>query len=302
MTAATGPCLPWPREIGHDPGDEGRVFQEPGSNRILDFHGDPIRAGLCVFSDGNHHMALEATVRQFIADNPQVGDVFYTTTPPAPLLDAVGGRPLLVGNLVLSITPHVFIGPGDVLERLVAAGHMASHRPFMQSRGNVILVRTGNPKGVRGVEDLFSGNVRLALSNPESEKVSYSVYAQTLRGLAAEAGVGKEAVDRVLAADGIVYSRIIHHREIPEILAQGRADAAVVYYHLALRYCRIFPDVFGFVGIGGVPDGAPSPANVTTLYHVGLIGDGGSWGARFSDFMLSAKVAAIYADHGLRQP
>lgn len=292
--------LSWPREIGRDPGAEGRAFQEPGSNRVLDFHGDPVRAGLCVFSDGNHHMGLEAAVRRFIADAPDVGDVFYTTTPPAPLLDAVGGRSLVVGNLVLSVRPHVFIGPGDVLDRLIAAGHMASHRAFMRSRGNVILVRKGNPKGVRGIADLLSGAVRLALSNPESEKASYSVYAQTLRGLAAEAGVAADAVVRVLA--GALHSQIIHHREIPELLARGRADAAVVYYHLALRYCRIFPDVFDLVGLGGVPDGEPSAANVTTQYHIGLIGDGGPWGARFAEFMHGGAAAAIYAEHGLRRP
>lgn len=302
MAHETGPGLAWPREIGRDPGAQGRDFQEPGSNRVLDFHGDPLRARLCVFSDGNHHMALEAAVRRFVADTPDVGDVFYTTTPPAPLLDAVGGRPLVIGNLVLSARPHVFIGPGDVLDRLVAAGAMTAHAPFMRSRGNVILVRKGNPKGVKGVADLFDGAVRLALSNPDSERASHAVYAATLRGLAAEAGVAADTVARTLDGGRVMHSRIIHHREIPELIAGGLADAAVIYYHLALRYTRIFPDVFDLVGLGGVPDGTPSPANLTTTYHVGAIGDGGAWGGRFVAFMRSDAVADIYAHHGLTRP
>ena len=55
--------LPWPPEAARYPDDAVRSFVAPGSNWVLDFHGDPHRAGLAIFSDGNHHMALEAVVR-----------------------------------------------------------------------------------------------------------------------------------------------------------------------------------------------------------------------------------------------
>ena len=38
--------------------DKIEQWYQPLSNRVLDFHGDPIKANLVVFSDGNHHMAL----------------------------------------------------------------------------------------------------------------------------------------------------------------------------------------------------------------------------------------------------
>jgi len=83
-------------------------------------------------------------------------------------------------------------------------------------------------------------------------------------------------------------------------VASGIVYAAIVYYHLALRYMRIFPEDFDLIPLGGavnVPD--PEPGNVVGFTHAGLIGDGGPWGRRCLDFLFSSPVADIYAQHGL---
>jgi hypothetical protein len=293
--------LPWPPEAAQYPLDTVRAFAAPGSNLVLDFHGDPAAAGLAVFSDGNHHMALEASVRAFLAAYPEVGDVFYTTTPPAPLVEALKGDGLVLGNLRISRKPDVFIGPGNILDGLVEAGLVGRHVPFAESRGNVVLVRKGNPKGIASVVDLLSDEVTVTCSNPVTEKASYEVYAQAAKGLAQEEGADGDAVLLKLSTAGptTVHSQVIHHREVPELINAGRADAAVIYYHLALRYTRIFPDRFEFVDVGGVLSGKASPNNPTTRYHVGLVADGGRWGQRFVSFMLGDTAQRLYEEHGL---
>jgi accessory colonization factor AcfC len=65
-----------------------------------------------------------------------------------------------------------------------------------------------------------------------------------------------------------------------------------VYYHLALRYTRIFPNDFELIELD-------SKTNVQTDYHIGLINDGGDWGKLFVDFMQSEKALTIYKEHGL---
>ena len=98
-----------------------------------------------------------------------------------------------------------------------------------------------------------------------------------------------------------VWGSRIHHREAPEALASGRADVAIVYYHLALRYVRIFPDWFDYVPLGGTKtQPAPHPQNRIAAIHMGLVGQGGAWGERFLTFMRSPIVAEIYARHGIR--
>lgn len=98
----------------------------------------------------------------------------------------------------------------------------------------------------------------------------------------------------------IYFGQSVHHREAPESVASGIVYAAIVYYHLALRYMRIFPEDFDLIPLGGavnVPD--PEPGNVVGFTHAGLIGDGGPWGRRCLDFLFSSPVADIYAQHGL---
>ena len=293
--------LPWPPEAASYPDDAVRAFVAPGSNVALDFHGDPMTAGLALFSDGNHHMALEASVRAFLAANPKVSDVFYTTTPPAPLVDALKGDGLVLGNLRISRKPDVFIGPDNILNGLVEDGLMSEHVPFAESRGNVLLVRKGNPKGIYSVADLLSDDVTLACSNPVTEKASFAVYKEAICNLSREAGIDEDAIITKLsvAGPGTVHSQIIHHREVPELIAAGHADAAVIYYHLALRYTRIFPDIFEFVDIGGVLSGQRTTGNPTTRYHIGLVADGGQWGEHFVSFMQGNTAQHLYEEHGL---
>lgn len=304
---SNGKTLDWPQEAARLRGKDEPSFAHAGSNLCLDFHGDPQRAGLVVFSDGNHHMALEECVSRFLDANPEAQDVFYATTPPAPLVAALEKGVLHVGNLSISASPHVFIGPAEVLEKLVDNKRMESHLAFAESRGNVLLVRKGNPKGIGGIAEIMGDGITIAISNPESETASFRVYADTLVALADEAGLDSEALKKRLSTGGtknrVVFSAAIHHREVPELLASGIADVAMIYYHLALRYSRIFADVFDFVPLGGtreVPE--PGPAHRITRYHIGLIGDGGDWGRGFAAFMTGAEAQGIYRSHGLRSP
>jgi ABC-type amino acid transport substrate-binding protein len=287
--------LDWPPERA-GPADETPRWSQPQSNLVLDFHGDPLRARLVVFSDGNHHMALEECLRGFCRMHPEVRDVFYATTPPSALLNLLAAGGLDIGNLRLSVVPHVFISPPAVLNRVVAAGRMTAHRPFMRSRGNVLLVRKGNPKAIRGIDDLARDDVRLFLSSPMSEAASYEVYRATLDGLARRQGMTSDIPEA-----RIVYGQRIHHREAPQALADERADAALVYYHLALRYTRIFPQRFEIVTLDDAPSDRAVPENIISRFHVGVIGDGGEWGGRLLAFLLGEDVTAIYRRHGLER-
>ncbi len=59
--------------------------------------------------------------------------------------------------------------------------------------------------------------------------------------------------------------------------------------------------LFEIVYLDELEQNKPATCNITSTYHVGLIGDGGKWGQIFVDFMLSDLVMRIYAEHGLRK-
>ena len=291
--------LNWPDEAARPAKRDEPHFNQAGSNICLDFHGDPLRAKLVVFSDGNHHMALEEVLRVFLAQNPAVEEVFYTTTPPRVALQLLRAGSLDIGNLRLTIAPHVFISPPSVLDTLVQEGYMSAHRKFMRCRGVVLLVAKDNPKEIAGILDLVRDDVKLFLSNPTTEKISYQVYTDCLRRLAGHESLTLNFLSHAPGQPDpakLIYGESIHHREAPQAVADGRADVALVFYHLALRYQRIFPGRFDVIWPAGSLGDQDCDIN---SFHCGLIGDGGAWGAALLEFLASEQATEIYSVHGL---
>ena len=337
----TGSELIWPAERPRAVA-LGSEWSQARSNVCLDFHGDPAGAQLAVFSDGNHHMALAECIETFVRRSPGLHDVFYTTTPPSVYLTLLKAGELSLGNLTLRVRPNVVIGPSDVVGRLHAEGEAGRPVPFARSRGNAFLVRGGNPKAIGGVSDLLRDDVIPFMSNPDTEAVSYAVYRDTILETARLRGLDVRSLERRLSGESgaIVFGERIHHREAPQAVVEGRADVAMVYYHLALRYARIFPGRFDLVcdhreapqavvegradvamvyyhlalryaricTARGVSPGAQDPAGdgalppgmVVTEYAIAPARDTGEWGDAFVSFMRSGDAAAIYERYGLR--
>lgn len=300
------PMLQWPYEGAVKPevieASKAGNLSVPGFS-VVDAHGDPILARLKIFSDGNHHMALEAACRRFLDIHPEANDIFYTTAPAGTVKDAFQSGVLRLGNLSLTVRPNVFLGPRGVVGPLHEAGKISEPRPFARSRGSVLLVRKGNPLGVATVTDLLRDDVRVVCSNPTKEKASFGVYSETLCNLArSEEGDAAASVMLVKLRDVLAFhSGMVHHREIPQIIASGEADVAPLYYHLALRYVTIFPDLFEFVPLGGtVHDPRPGPEHKLNTYFVSVVkNDEGDFGEKFAEFMMSPEVADIYQAKGL---
>jgi len=281
--------LDWPIENAHLAPVAKQSWSHAGSNICLDFHGDPVNAKLVVYSDGNHHMALQQSVQEFLVKYPDAQDIFYATTPPGVLVNALQNNGLLLGNLTLSVQPNIFIGPEFILDKLIELQYCEYYTRFIKSQGNVALVLKGNPLNIKTTSDLINDDVCLFLSNPETEKASYQVYFEFLLN----SGLTDDDIENIK----IHYGQKIHHREAPQALYSGEANVAIVYYHLALRYCRIFPDVFDIVEL--LP--LNSDINPVTEYAITILNNAGLFGQSFSQFMLSEQVSSIYQQHGLQK-
>ncbi len=292
--------LAWPEEYAGSRSDF-TCWSHPGSNLSLDFHGDPVEAQLVVFSDGNHHMALQECLDEFSNNYGDLSHIFYVTTPPGPIVNMLKQGGLQLGNLSINVQPDVFISPPNILDELVVQGFMAAHTPFVLNRGNVLLVRKGNPKMITVPSDIMDEDIRLFISHPEIEKASYTAYYDTLNALLPSREVGSDFLKEKISQHQVLFGECIHHREAPQAVAEGSADVAPLFYHLALRYVRIFPEFFDIVPLGGsaeAPD--PFPENVVGTTSVGMIGDGGIWGSRFLEYLVSGEAVKIYESHGLR--
>ena len=286
--------LDWPRENATSPELAQHSWSHPSSNYCLDFHGDPNASELRVFSDGNHHMALEETLESF-RSRRQLSSVFYCTTPPKVYLDWMRSGAIEIGNLRLSVTPHIVISPDDIMEKLLAEERVCRTAVFAKSRGNSFLVRKNNPKGIREVGDLLRDDVRIFLSNPVTESASHMVYRQTLERSAVRDGLDANAItDLLSSSEKVLFGELIHHREAPQAVANGDADVTVVYDHLALRYIRIFPEIFDRIPL------SEGEHNVTTRYAIGLVDQTCKLASDAFQHFLSDAAESIYRHHGLQ--
>lgn len=275
--------LPWPL----DSKVQDEVFL-PGSNVVYDFHGDPCGAELVITMEGNQFMAIPDVIRAFWEYVGHEVSVFYVTLPPPRFRPLLEGKPLSIGNLVLSLRPHVVMGPPEFMEMVRSL--ITKPQTFMENRGVVLVFQRGNPKQISSLEDLLRPEVRLAISNPQTEKNSYQLYLQALSHVP---GL-KEKLEREA-----LKSQVIHHREIPAMIYHGLADVAPLYFHFAYYYQnpRFFSEpLFDYLSF---PEGEAT----RSLYQVALTKEGtlNRWAKAWVDFLQTETVKKIYAQHGFKK-
>lgn len=98
------------------------------------------------------------------------------------------------------------------------------------------------------------------------------------------------------------------HREQPWAISAGKADAGVIFYHLALYFVRTFPEQFEIVPLGDSVD-HPQPLagnRVTVLQAARIRFD---WNekqalaqAKLIEAFQSEAFTTILVRHGLRRP
>ncbi|MDB6062179.1 MAG: glycine/betaine transporter substrate-binding protein [Verrucomicrobiaceae bacterium] len=173
-------------------------------------------------------------------------NIFYATLPPARLIDAMDSGKLLVGNFWFDVRPDalwpdVFMTNTAQHARLSKSGYTEKYSIYTRNRGMVLLVKAGNPKHINGIADLLRADVNVAISAP-TEPASANSYIATLK-----AQGGAAFADKVLAKPGTVLSRVVHHRENPQFIADGLADVAPMYFHFGDYLKKTFPQLFDYV-------------------------------------------------------
>jgi Bacterial extracellular solute-binding protein len=222
-------------------------------------------AGLVIFSEGNHLMALlsDDILGAFPAwakSQPQYADldldnIVVVTIPQPAVVQMIRTGAIALGNLVLEVSRKsgfypdiVMAGPGPLRQLRKLGAIEPRARFFSRNRGFALLVRKGNPLGIHGLVDVARSGGRIALPEAASEPEARARYRAAVDDL-----IGKPAADELFAAEMPSFpGRIgIVHRDLPEMVARGYADVALTQYHLISYWTRIFPNHFALVPISG---------------------------------------------------
>jgi len=266
--------LAWPRDFNAAKPD----LSEPTSNRIYDLHlqlNNCEDMDLIVSTSGNYHMALTDFWYNTLLKEHPIKNWYFSTSPPISV-DQASNSTLNFGNVGLNCMPHIAVGPKGIMDSLRQAGlTVGMPIPIFTNRGNVLLVKKGNPKGINSLYDLAQPNVTLATSNPYSEPGSFGNYATSIFQMALQ-DRGQEAAQKLFTTlfgantNKWVVGKRIHHREVPHLVYTGQADVGIVFYHLARYFKNTFPNQFDIIPLGGtIQNPAPMPGNkIAKLYAV----------------------------------
>jgi ABC-type molybdate transport system substrate-binding protein len=291
MDPPTPRTLAWPRELPEDLRPTDTFFEVPESNCLLDLHGSPQAADLVIFMAGNQYMVFPELIRAFVRQHPAVKHVFYVTTPPGVLIDAMDSKRLVVGNFWLDVDrawPDLFLTGPRQQAALRQRGYASGYFVYARTGGAGLLVRKGNPLGIASVRDCARPDVRVAVSSPEREPASYESYAAVIVGQG-----GAATLDAIMSKSSTLHPLRVHHREIPQLIASGRADVAPMYFHFGRHLTSVFPDLFDFVIL-------PEAGKRAEVLGLALVEGGQHREAAkaWLEFMRSAEARQIYERHG----
>jgi Bacterial extracellular solute-binding protein len=223
-----------------------------------------VSPSLVIFTEGNHLMALlsDDIVGAFPAwakAQPAYADlatdnVVVVTLPQPTVVQIIRTGAVSFGNLTLDFSrtagtfPDIVMGGLDPLQQLRKLGVLEpAARNFSKSRSLALLVRKGNPLGIRGLTDVARTRARFAQadSNEAAAQARSHFFVETLIGKSGSDAIFANEVEHFPGRLGIT------HRDVPEMIARNYADVGFSPYHLVNYWVQSFPDLFELVPIEG---------------------------------------------------
>ncbi|MBI4965631.1 MAG: substrate-binding domain-containing protein [Desulfomonile tiedjei] len=296
-------------------------LSDPSSNTLHDFHAQISSCELVLSTEGNYYPALKDMWPLFLdkfQDQP-LRNWFYTTSPPV-ALQQLRNRNLQIGNLYAKCRPQVVVATEKVIRKLQEEGFAEGEAySLYQDQGCVILVKRGNPKGIRSFWDLARADVRYVSPNPQLEPGAFENYAGTLYGIASNDTnppgdmTPTRLIDRIFnGASGNPLKWLagprIHHRDVPWSVACGKGDAGLIFHHLGLYAKETFPERFDIIPLGGTVSD-PKPLKGTIVQTRLLTRIKGDWTSRqlearekLVETFLSEDFTRILQKRGMKRP
>ncbi|MEO7337807.1 MAG: substrate-binding domain-containing protein [Caldimonas sp.] len=194
-------------------------------------------AGVILWLAGNQFFAMDDVIHAFQKANPglQVGLI---TLPPGLILDAIAGNGWTYDGQSYLGRPDVYASVNlGHLTRLKAAGLMDRYAVYMHNELQIMVAR-GNPKSIKGIDDLGRNGVRTSMPNPVNEGIMqfYAKKVLEKHGLWQQISAGQSCVSCQTTPTN--WFTAVHHRETPDRIKAGTSDAGIVWKTEVLEALR----------------------------------------------------------------
>lgn len=171
-----------PSKAAKDENKDYRTFYQ--DNRVeYGKIGDSYTAGLVLYLAGNQFMVMEELVKDFLGKHPAVNNVYVETIPPGQILKGQLLKQGRINGQDTAMNPDVYASVNlGHLKKLKAKGLMDAYKIYTHNKLE-LMVAKGNPKQIKGPQDLARDDLVQSHPNPLTEGIFKFYGSAMLRDL-----------------------------------------------------------------------------------------------------------------------
>lgn len=275
-------------------GEDYRTFNTDGKIEYGNI-GNSYTADLVMYLAGNQFMVMEEVIQDFQARNPDIRSIYVETIPPGQILK---GQILQQGEIngeKTAMNPDLYASVNlGHLKQLKKKGLMSDHIIYIHNKLE-LMVAAGNPKGIKGAEDLGRDDIVQSHPNPLTEGIFRFYGSEMLKDLGLyEKVTGGAECKGCWAVEGKTWFTERHHRETPDRIERGLADTGIVWTTEVTHAKREGR------AIDGVAIAAPLNKESKVGYAIGKLNTGRnqSNADRYLAYLATPEAQSIYASYG----
>ncbi|MDH5326694.1 MAG: substrate-binding domain-containing protein [Gammaproteobacteria bacterium] len=280
------------KDAGH--GHDYRTFHTDGK---IDYGkiGDSYTADLVMYLAGNQFMVMEELIKDFQSKNPDIKTVYVETIPPGQILKKQILAQGQIDGQDTNQNPDLFASVNiNHLKKLKKKGRMSQHIVYTHNKLE-LMVAEGNPKGIKGPEDLGRDDLVQSHPNPLTEGIFKFYGSAMLKDLNLYDKVTAGAKCKSCwAVAGKTWFTSRHHRETPHRIENGEADVGIVWttevVHAKAEGRKI----------DGVSIPAPYNKQEEVAYAIGALNEARNAenANRYLQYLATEAAQGIYAKYG----
>jgi len=276
--------------LGHD----YRTFYTDGKIEYGKI-GDSYKSDLVMYLAGNQFMVMEELIKDFQKKHPEITSVYVETIPPGQILKKQLLKQGKINGEKTNMNPDLFASVNqNHLKQLIKKDRASQYMIYTHNKLE-LMVKQGNPKKIKGPEDLARDDLVKSLPNPLTEGIFKFYGSEMLKDLNIHAKVtGDKKCKSCWAVAGKTWFTSRHHRETPYRIEKGEADVGIVWA----------TEVAHAKALGRPIDGVAIPAPLNKQdkvgYAIGAIKQGKNQenASKFLAYLATDDAQNIYAKYG----
>ena len=281
------------KDAGH--GHDYRTFHVDGK---IDYGeiGDSYTSDLVMYLAGNQFMVMEELIKDFQKKHPEVKTVYVETIPPGQILKGQILKQGQIDGQDTNMRPDLFASVRDAhLKKLTKEGITNSDWIIYIHNKLELMVAEGNPKNIKGPEDLGRDDLVQSHPNPKTEGIFKFYGSEMLKDLGLHEKVtGGKICKSCWAVEGKTWFTSRHHRETPHRIENGEADVGIVWTTEVIEAKKEGRKIDGVA----IPDKYNKGDKVG--YAIGILKEGKNQenAQKYLDYLKTEDAQNIYASYG----